>query len=173
MSRQFFTCIFGSDVNKWRPSVDKLHERIKLAEQQLVVAEAASAEAEAAEPACSSEAQLASSAVVQVCGDDANADDIHDDKNEEHWQQAVRNSLVLRSSALALSELTRMPGWGSLVDREILDEELPFRVTATFWMNDCTNSHVWQKQKLSALHVSAICLASLKAFRAGAVLLGS
>lgn len=63
-----------------------------------------------------------------------------------------------------------MPGWGSLVDREILDEELPFRVTATFWMNDCTNSHVWQKQKLSALHVSAICLASLKAFRAGAVL---
>lgn len=165
MSRQFFTCIFGSDVNKWRPSADKLHERTELAEQQLVVAEAASAEAEAAEPACS-----ASSAVVQVGGDDANADDMHDDKNEEFWQQAVRNSLVLRSSALALSELTRMPGWGSLVDREILDEELPFRVTATFWMNDCTNSHVWQKQKLSALHVSAICLASLKAFRAGAVL---
>ena len=139
-------------MGTWKATAAALQDQTEseaAAAQQLVVAEA--------EAIASSAAEAAALVPADNGGGTTSSRDV-----------AIVNSNALRSSALALSELTRLPRWAHIVDISAFDEELPFRLTATFWMNDCTNSHVWQKQKLSALHVSAIALTSMEAFRQGA-----
>ena len=145
MSKQFFTCIFGCDITAWRRTVGALED----------------GDVET-QPAADADADMSSGdgVIVPIPAGDATP--------TRHFLDAVRTSTTLVPSSWALSELTRSPGWGDMVLQQEHDREtLPFRVTATFWQNDCTNSHVWNKQKLSALHVSALALASMKAFREG------